>query len=40
MEQYNKTIQKVVNIDGVIKEEIKEHHLNRPEIPHDPHCLI
>ena len=32
MEQYNKTIQKMINFDDVMKEETKEHNLNWPEI--------
>ena len=32
MEQYNKTIQKMINFDDVIKKSIKEHQ-NWPQIP-------
>ena len=30
---YNKTVQKMINIDDVVKEIIKEHNLNQPQIP-------
>ena len=36
MQQYNKTIQKLINIDNVIKENIKELYQNWPKIPDHP----
>ena len=39
MQQNNKSIQKVINFDHVIKEETKEHKPNWPEIPDHP-CRI
>ena len=32
IQQYNKTIQKIINFDDVTKENIKEHNLNWPQI--------
>ena len=39
MQQNNKSIQKVINFDHVIKEKTKEHKPNWPEIPDHP-CRI
>ena len=33
MQQYNKTIKKVINFDNVTKGNIKEQNLNWPQIP-------
>ena len=38
--QYNKTIQKLVNFDEVIKEETKEHNSNWPEISDHPYRIL
>ena len=40
MLQYNKTIQKMINFDNVIKEETKEHNPNWPEIPDNLHRIL
>ena len=32
IQQYNKTIQKIINFHDVTKENIKEHNLNWPQI--------
>ena len=39
MEQYNKTIQKMINFDDVIKKSIKEHQ-NWPQIPNHLYRVI
>ena len=36
MKQYNKTIQKVINFDDDVKENIKEHNPNLPQMPDHP----
>ena len=40
MQQYNKTIQKMINFDHVIKEETKEHNRNSPENPNYPYIIL
>ena len=40
MQQYNKTIQKTINVNDVIKENIKEHNPNWPQITHNPHRIL
>ena len=40
MQQYNKTIQKLINIDNVIKENIKELYQNWPKIPDHPYRTL
>ena len=40
MQQYNKTIQKLINIDNVIKENIKELNQNWPKIPDHPYRTL
>ena len=40
MQQYNKTIQKLINIDNVIKENIKELNQNWPKIPDHPYRAL
>ena len=40
MQYYDKTIQKVFNFDDVIKENIKEHNPNWPEIPDYPYRIL
>ena len=37
---YNKTIQKMINFDDVIKEETKEHHPNWPQIPNHLYKIL
>ena len=39
MQQYHNTMQKKINFDDVIKEDIKEHNQNWPQIPDHP-CRI
>ena len=39
MQQHNKTIQNVIFFDGIIKESIKEHNPNWPEIPDHPYRI-
>ena len=33
MQQYNKAVQKMINFDDVVKENIKEHNPDWPQIP-------
>ena len=40
MWQYNKTMQKMINFDDVIKEETKWHNPNWPQIPDDPYRIL
>ena len=37
MQQYYKTIQKMINFDDVTKENIKQHNPNWPQIPDHPY---
>ena len=36
MQQYNKTIQKMINFDDITKENIKEHNPNQPQFSDHP----
>ena len=36
MQQYDKTIQRMINFDDVTKENIKEHNPDWPQIPDHP----
>ena len=38
--QLNATIQKIINFDDVIKENIKEHNPNCPQIPDHPYRIL
>ena len=38
--QLNATIQKIINFDDVIKENIKEHNPKCPQIPHHPYRIL
>ena len=40
MQQYNKTIQKMINIDGVTKENMKEDNVNWSQIPDHPYRIL
>ena len=40
MQQYNETIQKMTNFDDLVKENIKEHYPNWPQIPHHPYRIL
>ena len=41
MQQYNETIQKMINFDDVVKGNIKQHNPNWPQIPkHSYRVLI
>ena len=40
MQQYNKTIQKMINFDGVTKQNIKEHNPSWPQIPYHPYRIL
>ena len=40
MYQYNKIIKKRINIDDVIKENIKKHKPNWPQIPDHPYRIL
>ena len=40
MQQYNKTIRKMINYDNVTKECINKHDLNRPQIPDNPYRIL
>ena len=40
MYQYNKTVQKMINFDDVVKENIKEHNPNWPQIPDHPYRIF
>ena len=40
MKQYNKTIQKVINFDDDVKENIKEHNPNLPQMPDHPYRIL
>ena len=40
MWQYNKTIKKKINFDDVIKENIKEHNANWPQIADHPYIIL
>ena len=40
MQQHNKTIQKMINFDGVTKENIKEHNPSWPQIPDHPYRIL
>ena len=40
MQQYNKTIQKLINFDDVTKENIKEHNPKWPQISHHPYRIL
>ena len=40
MQQYNKTIQKIINFDDVTKENIKEHNPNWPQICDHPYRIL
>ena len=40
MQQYNKTIRKMINYDNVTKECINKNDLNRPQIPDNPYRIL
>ena len=40
MQQYNKTMQKLINFDDVTKENIKEHNPNWLQIPDHPYVIL
>ena len=40
MQQYNKVVQKKINFDDVVKENIKEHNPNWPQIPDRPYRIL
>ena len=40
MKQYNKTVQKMIIFDDVVKENIKEHNPNWPQIPVHPYRIL
>ena len=40
MQQYNKTKNKMINFHDVIKDNLKEHNPNRPQIPDHPHRIL
>ena len=40
MQQYNKTVQKKIIFDDVLKENIKEYNLDWPQIPGHPHRIL
>ena len=40
MQQYNKMIQRSINVDDVTKENIKEHNPNQPQIPDHSNRII
>ena len=40
MQQYNKTIQKLINFDDFIKEEREEHNPNCLQIPDHPYRIL
>ena len=40
MKQYNKTIQKGINFDDDVKENIKEHNPNLPQMPDHPYRIL
>ena len=40
MLQYNKSMQKMINLDNVVKGNIKEHNPNCPQIPDHPYRIL
>ena len=40
MQQYNKTVKKMINFYDVIKENMKEHNPNWSEIPDHPYRIL
>ena len=40
MQQYNKIVQKMINFDDVIKQNIKEHNSNWKQIPDHPYIIL
>ena len=40
MWQWNKTIEKIINFNNVIKENIREYNWNLPQIPGHPSIIL
>ena len=40
MEQYNETMQKMINFDDVTKENMKKHNTNWSQIPNHPYRIL
>ena len=40
MQQYNKTVQKIINFNDFVKENIRERNPNWPQIPDDPYRVL